>query len=102
MPKPASQPRAAAAEKQEEAPAEVTIDFGGHKFKVPKNRDEWSTRAMLTLTRARTLQQQVAAIEEQIGPDEWEILVETAAPTRGEFNAFVKLFFKVVNDECEG
>lgn len=77
----------------------VEIPFGGHTFTVPKNRDDWNTRAIIAFGSATTYDDQIEGIRLQLGEDEWSLLVDTVAPTAGLFKRFADLFFNKVR-EC--
>lgn len=81
-------------------PVVVEITFGNYTFTVPKSRDDWNTRAIMAFTRARTMANQIDGIEQQLGPKEFKLLVDKAAPTAGLFKQFVDLFFETVGREC--
>lgn len=82
------------------AEAVVEIPCGDYTFTVPKSRDDWNTRAIMAFTRARTLPNQIDGIEQQLGPTQFRLLVDKAAPTAGAFRRFVDLFFETVKNEC--
>ena len=78
----------------------VEIPFGGFTFTVPKDRDDWDTRAIIAFSRSRALVDQIRGIELQLGPANFALLVEKAAPTAGPFRKFTDLFFETVKNEC--
>jgi len=101
MPKQAKETAVEAAEEVTTKVELVEIPFGGQTFTIPKYRDDWETRAIIAFNRARSKDEQVAAIEIQFGEEQWELLLETA-PKAGQFREFIDLFFKTVQAECKG
>jgi hypothetical protein len=80
----------------------VKIEFRGHVFTVPKNRDDWPTRAILEFGRARTIDDQVKGVEIILGPEQWDLLVDQIAAKAGHFDEFIVVFGNTVQAECLG
>lgn len=81
---------------------EVMIEFRGAEFVIPRNRDDWPTRAILEFSRARSVNDQIRGLEIMLGPTQWNRLVDDVASTSGQFDEFVDLFSTTVNRECIG
>lgn len=100
---PKTKPVDDAADTDDEAgPQFVSIEFNGYTFTVPRHRDDWETTAILEFGRARTLDDQIRGLELQLGPDQWTVLTEQAAPKAGSFKQFTDLFFATIRSECVG
>lgn len=83
--------------KKDEAPNPlVTLDFNGHTFTFPRDQEKWPTRAIIAATR----RQYDAVVEHVLGKAQWDVLMDTAAPSYEQFMDFLKDFADVVEREC--
>jgi hypothetical protein len=101
MPKTKPEPTADPAE--DEAPdADVKIEFRGQTFTVPRDVDDWPTTAWIARLEASTTNRTLdwlRFVELLLGPVQWQTL-SLAAPTRGDFVAFLDEFTPTVTKEC--
>ena len=73
----------------------VEIPFQEQVFTVPKDRDEWPTKAEIALQDRHWAK----VVELVLGQAQWEML-NVVAPKRGQFMDFLKVFADTVGREC--
>ena len=74
----------------------VALEFNGHTFQIPRDQEKWPTRAIIAATR----RQYDAVVEKVLGPAQWDLLMDVAAPSYEEFMEFLKMFAETVEQEC--
>lgn len=74
----------------------VTLEFNGHTFQFPRDQEDWPTRAIIAASR----RQYDAVVEHVLGPAQWDVLNDAAAPTYRQFMEFLKVFADTVEREC--
>lgn len=79
-------PRRSAPQREAEAdPGEVVeLRFGGRKFTIPADMDDWPTLAHQAFAK----QLHYDALEHLLGPQQWALLVTSAAKTKRDFVKF--------------
>ena len=76
----------------------VVLEFNGHSFSFPRDQEDWPTRAIIAASR----RQYDAVVEHVLGPGQWEVLMNVAAPTYRQFMEFLTVFADAVERECAG
>lgn len=82
----------------------VSIEFNGHTFTVPKNRDEWSVQSELFYMQARVTDSGhhwVQWAEEGLGPEQWVELLTNVLRNRGDLGTFMQKFVETVLTQCD-
>lgn len=74
----------------------VTISYNGHDFQIPRDQEDWPTKAIIAASRS----EYAAVVEAVLGPVQWDVLMTVAAPVYKQFMEFLKLFAERVGEEC--
>lgn len=74
----------------------VVIEFNGHTFTIPRDQEDWPTRAIIAASRA----EYASVVEYVLGSEQWDRLMTVAAPAYRQFMEFLKVFGEVVAKEC--
>lgn len=80
---------------------DVEIIYGDLKVTVPRDGDDWPTKAELARLKAAStndLSDWLAFIEQLLGSRQWEHVITRL--NRGDFYSFVKTFNETVIEEC--
>lgn len=100
-----AKPEAEVQEEQDESapPEEVLVEFNGYTFTIPKQADDWPTRAELARIRAVAVQSIDAwldFLELLLGEQQWRIACDHAAPKRRDLFELVNRITDAVSEEC--
>ncbi|MEX0687706.1 MAG: hypothetical protein WD072_03440 [Pirellulales bacterium] len=74
----------------------VQLEYNGHTFTFPRDQEDWATRAIIAATRKQYDQ----VVEYVLGREQWDLLMNVAAPAYRQFMEFLTLFAEAVEREC--
>lgn len=83
--------------------SDVTVEFNGSTFTIPRSADDWPTVAWLARLEAestRLTRDWLRFVELLLGQKQWDHLVKVAATRRADLTSFVDALVDAILKEC--